>query len=264
MIDLNAITNPRASGRTLLFTNTRPVADAVAKGLQTALPVKPVAPGAPASGDLTAVLKAMTDGFNQAAAAIRAQVQKAAPTSRPAAAPTSTPVTTNTPLVSAEKRARTAEIAGQVQKAPERATKVLSVSGNAPSLPLETEAQRRRSRDDAVAAQRAAEKADTDRVLVSKSGAKVLTLRALDPSLSTNALHALTHIIGKWSEAGRRPVRVRASGVSDGTGMTLTNAQAALDELEAKNAVIASVNSAGIRLIQPGLGVSRVADGAQS
>lgn len=249
----------------LAFRKVAPTTQAaiVAKAREAHAPVKSVALGtpaqAPAAGSLNAVAavaKAFTDGIAAMTAAIRgpAQTQKAAPAPQPAAAPTAAPVDFNTGLVSAEKRARTAEIAGQAQTA----------SRKEPYAPLETAGQRRRSQQDAVAAQRSIENAAADRVLVSKGGAKVLAQRALDPSLSASALHALTHILGKWNEAGRRPVRVRASGVSDGTGMSLANAQAALDELEAKNAVIASVNSAGIRLIQPGLGVARVADGAQS
>ncbi|MDP4006816.1 hypothetical protein [Methylobacterium sp. NEAU K] len=159
-------------------------------------------------------------------------------------------------MATVAKRARTAEIAAEeAQRAPQRATMVLSPSANAPYLPIETETQRRRSRDDAVAAQRAAEKSATDRVLVSKGGARALTLRALDASLSANALVAPTHVIGKWQEAGRRPVRVRASDLSDATGLTTVHAQDALEELEAKRATITSINSAGVRLIQPGLAV---------
>ncbi|MCJ2085047.1 hypothetical protein MKK88_03430, partial [Methylobacterium sp. E-005] len=222
---------------------------------------KPVALAAPAPAagslnGLTAVVKAMTDGIAACTAALKSPVTKAAPAPKAAAIPAPAPVTRNTALATVEKRARVAEIAGQVQKAPQRATQVRTVSGNEPHVPIETEAMRRRSRDDSVAAQRAAEKAATDRVMVAKSGAAVLTLRALDPSLSNNALVVLTHIIGRWQEADRRPVRVRASDASDATGLTTAQAQAALDELETKKATIAAINSVGTRLIQPGLGVA--------
>ncbi|WCS25242.1 hypothetical protein LOK46_29700 [Methylobacterium sp. NMS14P] len=233
-----------------LFKDVRPVAETVSKSL----PATPVKPVAPAFGDLTAVLKAMQDGFKNLAAAIAPPVKKAAPTPalRLVVAQVTAPVTTNTALVTAEKRARRAEIAAEeAQKAPQRATKVLSVSGNAPSLPLETEAQRRRSQQDAVAAQRSVENAAADRVLVSKGGAKVLALKALDPSLSANALVVLAYILRKWNEADRRPVRVRASDASDATGLTTVEAQAALDELEAARATIVAINSVGTRLVMP-------------
>lgn len=129
-------------------------------------------------------------------------------------------------------------------------------TGSPPSVPMLTETQRRREAEAREQTRKAAAQAAADRVLVSKGGAKVLTLRALDATLSDNALIALTHIIGKWTEAGRRPVRVRASDVSGATDMSSANAQAALDELDAKKAIVTSINSAGIRLLMPGLGVA--------
>ncbi|MCJ2085024.1 hypothetical protein MKK88_03310, partial [Methylobacterium sp. E-005] len=76
--------NRGASNGNLLFRDTRPVIEAVVKGLQEAIPVKPVALAAPAPAagslnGLTAVVKAMTDGIAACTAALKSPVTKAAP-----------------------------------------------------------------------------------------------------------------------------------------------------------------------------------------
>ncbi|AMB46903.1 hypothetical protein [Methylobacterium sp. AMS5] len=126
------------------------------------------------------------------------------------------------------------------------------------SVPMTTEAVRRREADAREQARKAAARDDADRVLVTKSGPRVLTFRKLDPTLSDAAIRALSHIVSEWEKAERRPVRIYAADLHRALDIPLTTAQAAFTELVDKRLLISSKNSAGVQQVLPGLGVTGV------
>lgn len=244
--------NAVATNGNFLFKDTRPVIEAVAKGLQEAIPVKPVALAAPAlaptaaSGDLTAVLKAMTDGFAKAAAAIREQVQKAAPATPPAPAPAAAPASgLNVMLGSEVKR-------GHVNKVAEAAA-----YEPAPTRQPSTEGQLRREAEARELARKNAAQADAERVQVKRAGGRVRVLKVLDPSLSDAALMALSHIVTKYEAGDRQAVPVTGPDLSRAIDIPLIAAQAGFAELVNKGHVTSAKNSLGITRVTP----SRAATG---
>lgn len=238
----------------LAFKNTGPVLE-VLKG--AAAPVNPGAPTKPAAAptvaDMTTVLKTMADGFTKLAAALKgpAPVQKAAaPAPSPAPAPTS--VAFNTPLATVEKRARTAEIAAErTQKAPQGMPR----SGIDTMLP-KTATQLTREAEERAQARKAAQKVADDRELVTKSTARILTFKALDVSLSDNALLVLNHVVTAWEKNGRRPVPLSFSAVADAVELSVKAVRTAVGELGDKRALISAADSAGVTRYQPGLGIT--------
>ncbi|SEH34262.1 hypothetical protein SAMN02799636_01574 [Methylobacterium sp. 275MFSha3.1] len=247
--------NRVATNGNFLFRDTRPVIEAVAKGLQEAIPVKPGgdlglstrATRTAASGDLTAVLKAMTDGIAACTAAIRGPVRKAAPAAPPTTAPAAAPPSTlNVMLRSEAKRDRVTKVAEEaVQEGPGCA------------VPASVEAQRRREAEARELARKNAALADAERVQVQKAGGRVRVLKVLDPSLSDAALMALGHIVAKYQANGQQAVPVTGPDLSRAIDIPLTAAQAGYAELVNKGHVTSAKNSLGITRVTP----SRAATG---
>lgn len=245
-MDLNAVTNPKASGKLLLFKDTRPIVGAVAKGLREALPVKPVAAAGGSLDGVLSVVKAMNEDIAQLAASIKGPVQKAAPATPPAPAATADPTSgLNVMLGSEVKRSHVNKVAEAAAGEP------------APARHPSTEGQLRREAEARAQARKNAAQADAERVQVKKAGGRVRVLKVLDPSLSDAALMALSHLVTKYEAAGRQSVPLDGSDLSRALDIPLTAAQAGFTELIKKGHIRSAKSPLGITHVTP----SRAATG---
>ena len=124
-------------------------------------------------------------------------------------------------------------------------------------MPVETESQRRRAAEARDEARRSAKKAEAQRTLVQRSGARVLTFRQLDGSLSDSALLVLNYVVEAWKAADQRPVPLHASDLTSALGLPLAVVQTAYTELADKKLIISAKDIAGVTRVQPGLTVAR-------
>ncbi|SFN01280.1 hypothetical protein [Methylobacterium pseudosasicola] len=237
-----------------LFKDTSP-ALAVLKSAPAPQPVPQTASAkvtTSAEIDLVAALKALV-------APLAADIDRLTTKLARPAAPAVAPIPQNTALASVEKRARVSEIAAEeAKKAPQRATAVLSTTGNPASVPIETAAQRRRAAEEREGARKAAAKADAEQVLVTRGGGRVRVLRELDPSLSDAALLALNHVVTKWTANGRRPVPVNGPDLSRALDLPMATAQAAFTELVEKRQITSAANTVGVIQVTPSVGAAGV------
>lgn len=123
-------------------------------------------------------------------------------------------------------------------------------------MPLLTATQLRRQAESREEVRKSAAREEADRVIVQKSGPRVLTFRKLDATLSDAALASLNHIVGAWEAAERRPVRIKAADLHRALGISIATATAALAELTDKRMIISATNSVGTDLLMPGLAVT--------